>query len=100
MTDRLLERVKQNLILEHSEDDALLEQYITASVSYAESYQHISEGYYSENPMPPTTEQVVIMLVSHFYESRDGSTGGFLNASAQVWNTVNLLLRLDRNWKV
>ena len=47
MTDRLLERVKQNLILEHSEDDALLEQYITASVSYAESYQHIDEGYYS-----------------------------------------------------
>lgn len=41
MTDRLLEKVKQNLILEHSEDDALLGQYITASVSYAESYQHI-----------------------------------------------------------
>ena len=27
--------------------------------------------------MPPTTEQAVIMLSSHFYESRDGSTGGF-----------------------
>lgn len=78
MTDRLLERVKQNLILEHSEDDALLEQYITASVSYAESYQHIDEGYYSTHAMPATTEQAVIMLVSHFYESRDGSTGGFL----------------------
>ena len=54
--------------------------------------------------MPTTTEQAVIMLASHFYESRDGSTGGFFadstNASAQVWNTVNLLLRLDRNWKV
>ena len=104
LVNELLEKVKQNLILEHSEDDALLEQYITASVSYAESYQHIPENYYSENPMPPTTEQAVIMLVSHFYESRDGSTGGFFadstNASAQVWNTVNLLLRLDRNWKV
>ena len=99
MTDRLLERVKQNLILEHSEDDALLEQYIAASVSYAESYQHIDEGYYSTHAMPTTTEQAVIMLAS-----RDGSTGGFFadstNASAQVWNTVNLLLRLDRNWKV
>ena len=46
----------------------------------------------------------VIMLASHFYESRDGSTGGFFadntNAAQQVWNTVNLLLRLDRNWKV
>lgn len=104
MTDELLQKVKQNLILEHDEDDELLKMYITAAVSYAESYQHISEGYYSENPMSPTTEQAVIMLASHFYESRDGSTGGFFadstNASAQVWNTVNLLLRLDRNWKV
>ena len=104
MTDELLQKVKQNLILEHNEDDELLKMYITAAVSYAESYQHISEEYYSENPMPPTTEQAVIMLASHFYESRDGSTGGFFadstNASAQVWNTVNLLLRLDRRWQV
>ena len=104
MTDELLQKVKQNLILEHNEDDELLKMYITAAVSYAESYQHIPENYYSETPMPPTTEQAVIMLASHFYESRDGSTGGFFadstNASAQVWNTVNLLLRLDRRWQV
>lgn len=104
MTDELLQKEKQNLILEHSEDDELLKMYLTAAVSYAESYQHISEGYYSENPMPPTTEQAVIMLASHFYESRDGSTGGFfadnVQAGQQVFNTVNLLLRLDRNWKV
>ena len=102
--DTLLEKVKANLILTHSADDELLETYITAAVSYAESYQHISEGYYQENPMPATTEQAVIMLSSHFYESRDGSTGGFFadstNAAQQVWNTVNLLLRLDRDWKV
>ena len=104
MTDELLQKVKQNLILEHNEDNELLKMYITAAVSCAESYQHIPENYYSENPMPPTTEQAVIMLASHFYESRDGSTGGFFadstNASAQVWNTVNLLLRLDRRWQV
>ena len=102
--DTLLEKVKANLILEHSEDDALLEMYITAAIAYAESYQHIEEGYYSENSMPATTEQAVIMLVSHLYESRDGSSGGFfadnVQASQQVWNTVNLLLRLDRDWKV
>ena len=102
--DTLLNKVKANLILEHSEDDELLELYIKSAVSYAESYQHIPENFYSENSMPPTTEQAVIMLASHFYESRDGSTGGFFadstNASAQVWNTVNLLLRLDRDWKV
>ena len=104
MTDQLLQKVKQNLILEHNEDDELLKMYITAAVSYAESYQHIPENYYSENSMPPTTEQAVIMLASHFYESRDGSTGGFfadnVQAGQQVWNTVNLLLRLDRDWKV
>ncbi|WMI82372.1 head-tail connector protein [Anaerotignum sp. MB30-C6] len=100
----LLEKVKANLILEHDSDDELLQQLITAAVSYAESYQHIPENFYSDNPMPPTTEQAVIMLSSHFYESRDGSTGGFfadnVQAGQQVWNTVNLLLRLDRDWKV
>ncbi len=110
----LLEKVKANLILEHSADDELLQMYITAAVSYAESYQHLPAGYYlgrdAEGEMgeasrfPPTTEQAVIMLSSHFYESRDGSTGGFfadsVQASQQVWNTVNLLLRLDRDWKV
>ena len=102
--DTLLEKVKANLILEHSADDALLQGYITAAVSYAESYQHVPEGTYAENPMPTTTEQAVIMLASHFYESRDGSTGGFfadnVQAGQQVWNTANLLLRLDREWKV
>ncbi|MGN0477727.1 MAG: head-tail connector protein [Ruminococcus sp.] len=102
--DTLLDKVKANLILEHNADDELLELYIKSAVSYAESYQHISEGYYSENPMPPTTEQAVIMLASHFYESRDGSTGGFfadnVQAGQQVFATVNLLLRLDRDWKV
>lgn len=100
----LLDRVKDNLILTHSEDDALIESYISAAVSYAESYQHIPEGYYRDNPMPATTEQAVIMLSSHFYESRDGGTGGFFADSAaaakQVWTTVNNLLRLDRRWQV
>ena len=104
MIEELLTNVKQNLILEHSVDDELLKQFITAAISYAESYQHIEEGYYSKKKMPETTRQAVIMLGSHFYESRDGSTGGFfadnVNASSQVWNTVNLLLRLDRDWKV
>ena len=100
----LMEKVKANLILEHTAEDELLQMYIIAAVSYAESYQHLAEGYYSEYQMPPTTEQAVVMLSSHFYESRDGSTGGFfadnVSAGQQVWNTVNLLLRLDRNWKV
>ena len=102
--ETLLEKVKANLILSHTQDDELLQMYITAAVRYAESYQHITEGFYTENEMTPTTEQAVIMLASHFYESRDGSTGGFfadsVQAGRQVWETVNLLLRLDRDWKV
>ena len=104
MNEILLTKVKQNLILEHSVDDGLLLGFIAAAVSYAESYQHIPAGTYQVDTMPPTTEQAVIMLASHFYESRDGSTGGFFSdyvqAGKQVWETVNLLLRLDRNWKV
>lgn len=100
----MLEKVKQNLSLDHTADDDLITRYIAAAVSYAESYQHIEAGYYAVNAMPPTTEQAVIMLASHFYESRDGSTGGFfadsVQAGRQVWDTVNLLLRLDREWKV
>lgn len=102
--EELLTKVKQNLILDHAVDDVLIQSYITAAVSYAESFQHIPAGTYTENPMPPTTEQAVIMLASHFYESRDGSTGGFFadsdQAGKQVWETVNNLLRLDRDWKV
>jgi hypothetical protein len=41
------------------------------------------------------------MLSSHFYESRDGSTGGFfqdkVDASEQVWRVVNMLLRMNRD---
>ena len=99
--DELLLKVKQNLILNHDEDDVLLSGFITAAVSYAESYQKKPEGFYNENPMHPTTEQAVIMLSSHFYESRDGSTGGFfadnVEASKQVWNVVNMLLRLNKD---
>ena len=104
LIDDLLPKVKANLILEHGADDDLLKGFIRAAVSYAESYQHIPSGSYEENSMPPTTEQAVIMLSSHFYESRDGSTAGIfadsVQAGQQVWETVNLLLRLDRDWKV
>jgi uncharacterized phage protein (predicted DNA packaging) len=100
----LFEKVKANLILEHDEDDELLNSYIAAATNYAESYQHLPEGHYLTHKMPLTTEQAVIMLASHFYESRDGSTGGFFADSAlageQARNTVNLLLRLDRDWQV
>lgn len=100
----LLYKVKANLIIEHLMDDELIKMYIRAAVSYAESYQHLPDGHYADHPMPPTTEMAVIMLSSHFYESRDGSTGGFFADSALAGiksrETVDMLLRLDRDWKV
>ena len=52
--DELLYKVKQNLILEHCADDALIRSFITAAISYAESYQHITAGTYKVLPMSPT----------------------------------------------
>ena len=99
----LLSKVKSNLILTHDQDDALLQDFINAAVNYAESFQHLPAGTYADKSMPPTTEQAVIMLASHFYESRDGSTGGFfadsVQAGSQVWNAVHRLLRMGRVWK-
>lgn len=46
----------------------------------------------------------VTVKVDGIAASRDGSTGGFfadnVQASQQVWNTVNMLLRLEREQKV
>ena len=103
--DDLLPKVKANLILQHDDDDELLVGYIRAAVNYAESYQKKPDKHYNkQRKMSPTTEQAVIMLSSHFYESRDGSTGGFFadntNAAAQVWLTVNRLLALGKDWVV
>ncbi len=102
--NELLTKVKENLIITFNDDDSLILSFINAAISYAESYQHITEGTYNVMPMSATTVQAIVMLASHFYESRDGSTGGFFansaDASDQVWKTVNLLLRMDRNWKV
>lgn len=104
--------VKANLILEGTDDDALISRYISAAVSYAEGFQHLPEGYYSTIPdgateppaMQPRTAQAVIVLASHYYESRDLGTGGYFgnrsDAAARTMEAVDDLLRLDRDWKV
>ena len=97
----LLRKVKSNLILQHDEDDELLLGYIAAALHYAESYQKHKFG---RGKLPPATEQAVVMLSSHFYESRDGSTAGFFadNAAAatQVWQTIHRLLAMEKRWEV
>lgn len=104
LTAELVELVKANLILGHDEDDALIGSLVGAATSYAVAYQHLPDAYYDTEPMSGTTRQAVILLATHFYESRDGSTAGFWTdkpeAAKAVWNAVNNLLRLDREWKV
>jgi hypothetical protein len=104
VADDLLADVKKNLNVTADTDDAFITGLITAAISYAESYQHLAEGYYGSNAMPYTTKQGIVMLSSHLYESRDGSTGGFFADNVQAgqasWDTVNTLLRLDRVWSV
>ena len=97
----LLEKVKKNLVLEHDEDDVLLRHYIAAALCYAEGYQ---KRKYGRRKLPPTTEHAVIILATHFYESRDGATGGFFNnfvgAPNNIWNTVHRLLMMEKAWQV
>ncbi|MSS45334.1 phage major capsid protein [Cutibacterium sp. WCA-380-WT-3A] len=56
------------------------------------------------NELFATTKQAVIMLATHFYESRDGATAGYWvdksGTTDAVWNAVNTLLRFDRDWKI
>ena len=100
----LISKVKKNLIIDHDEDDDLIHMYICTAMSYAEKYQHLEENYYSSHDMSPSTEHGVIMLASHFYENRDGSSGGFFgntpSHSEEAVKIINDLLRLDRDWKV
>ena len=100
----LLERVKLNMVLQHDADDDLIMGFIISAVSYAETKQKKPDGTYGRILMSPVTEQAVIILASHLYESRDGSTGGFFADSAfageRSWITVDKLLMMDKDWKV
>jgi hypothetical protein len=103
--NELLLKVKLNLILEHDRDDELLRHFISAAVAYAERYQHKKSGSLlkAKSKIPATTEQAVIMMASHSYESRDGGTGGFfadsVGAAQQVRSVVDSLLMLDVTWR-
>ncbi|MDY5133434.1 head-tail connector protein [Actinotignum urinale] len=104
MNNELIGLVKQNLIIEHDGDDGLIGSFVEAATSYATGYQHLDAGFYNSHDMSEATRQGVIMLATHFYESRDGATAGFWadkpEAARAVWAAVNTLLRLDRDWKI
>lgn len=108
MTIPTVEEVAANLILSviSEADRSLIQSKIEAAVAYAEGYQHLKAGYYTaeDATMTANTKNAIIMLASHYYESRDGSTGGFfadsVSAGKAAMETVDKLLQLDRDWAV
>jgi hypothetical protein len=98
----LLPKVKANLIIPHDEDNDIITDCILAAIDYAEGYQHVVYG--EDEKLPPATVQGIVMLASHFYESRDGSTAGFFadyaGAAGQVWNACNRLFSMNKRWSV
>ena len=105
-TADILTRVKQNLIIEasYTTDDTFITGLITSAISYAEGKQNRAPGYYGTNDMPASTFQAIVMLVSHWYESRTGGTDGFFgdstSAAQQALEAVNRLLELNKVWEV
>ena len=100
----LLQRVKDNLIITFNDDDSLILGFIDTAISYAEGYQHLDAGYYEKYECSETTKLAIVQLASHFYESRDGSTGGFFadssNAADSAWASAQRLLSMDKEWKL
>ena len=105
-----VEDVKTNLVINYNTDDTFIGTLITAAVSYAEAYQHLPDGYYTNlkdgiiPEMSGRTKQAVIMLASNWYESRDGGTGGYFGDNSSIaeqsMTAIKALLMMDRDWKV
>jgi len=101
-----LAEVKANLILSGSSDDTMLGSMILSAISYAELRQHRPVGFYNASPttMSDSTKQAVIMLVTFWYESRDGGTGGFFGDSPSAATSskaiIDQMLDLDKDWRV
>ncbi|GHV48700.1 hypothetical protein FACS189499_08660 [Clostridia bacterium] len=101
-TESILLKVKANAVIAFDDDDELIHGYIRAALDYAKAYQKVKR--WTAANIPPSTEQAVIILATHWYESRDGSTGGFFadtaSAGGRVWETVQTLLKINRNIEV
>lgn len=98
----LLDDVKANLRKVDNADDAEIARCISAATAYAEDFQNKPEGYYASHPMSETTRQAIVLLASHYFDSPDGATGGFMNdtpeAAKMVDRVVKDLLQLRKDW--
>jgi uncharacterized phage protein (predicted DNA packaging) len=100
----LLPKVKANLVIDFDTDNDLISRLIRSALSYAQLYQNkdFTECYADISDVPLSTEQAVIMLVTHWYESRDGSNGGYFSntSGSEITKAVDRLLSASKEWVV
>ena len=94
-----LETAKAQLKIDHEEEDALLVGYITNAVSFAEEYQTKNYSVVPFDRMTKVTEQAILLLVTIWYENRDGTTekSSRMTAKDPAMETVKKLLYFDRS---
>lgn len=76
-----LDLVKRQLVVEHDEDDLLIQGYLDAAVAHVE--QHCDRAIVDSSPVEPTqmlltndVKQAVLMLVAHWYANREAVAAG------------------------
>ncbi|MGE6320544.1 head-tail connector protein [Pseudomonas oryzihabitans] len=90
-----LSRVKLHLRVDHDEEDALIQGYLSAAKSHVE--QHCDRTLVEANPTGPEqmlltkdVEQAILLLVGHWYANREAVVVG--NAPTAVPLAVDRLL--------
>lgn len=97
-----LETVKAQLKIDHDNDDQLLREHMSNALSYAEQYQGKSYIGSAPNEMRGTTRQAILLLITSWYENRDGVSARQTSANTKdpVIEAVNRLLYFDRSVRI
>ena len=99
----LLTKVKENLILEHSADDALIEALCLSATQMAEHElqrglisREGTVGYGAEpSDVPAAIRQWILIQVAHYYEHREATVEGAVTPLPKL----HALLDPFRTWK-
>lgn len=100
----LLPKVKENLNVDFDNDDEHILRLTHSAIEYAQRYQNkvYPQAYKTTADVPHSTVQGIIMLASHWYESRDGSTAGYFSNTqgSMVVQAAERLFSAHKDWKV
>lgn len=89
-----LDLVKSHLLIEHEEDDELLQHYIDSAILHAENYIHRKivsdiEAGEGEVSISPSIVQACLLLIGEWYEVRENVT---FKKGSETPNGFNSLL--------